>query len=222
MRVVCCHYSISYLYQYDDSVLLKKKLSNNIIVYENSDAFTQIKIIINDLLHLFKDQSNVVDMSEIKYINIFLLNNWQNKYKLSQTQVYSFNVNNQTQINKAFNKLYNQNCMKWINILISFLFLCFVVWCILSDNIQKDCVIVDIRILNKISMSDAYSIFLQKDIFAAVQDIKYILTVNCSAYFYQWCINSEHQHHLIVASHHRQKMFKIAVMSYCNMLTYIQ
>ena len=112
--------------------------------------------------------------------------------------------------------------MKWTISLILFSFSCFVVWKILLNNTHKDCVVIDIRAFNKISMPDAYSVFLQADILAAVQNVKYIFIVNCSVYFYQWCVNSEHWHHLIVISHHSQKIFKIAVMSYCNTFTYVQ
>lgn len=201
---------------------LERKLSNSITVYRNLNVFMQIKIIINEWSHLFENHDNIIDIFETEYMNILLLNNWQNKYKSDQTQVYSLSANNQAQIDKAFNKLHNQNHMKWTNIFTSFSFLCFIVWCTLSDNIQKDCIVVDIRVLNKISMSDTYSVFLQEDILITVQNIKYILTVNCSAYFYQWQINSEHQHHLTVIFYCSQKTFKVAVMSYCNISMYIQ
>lgn len=54
---------------------LKRKLMNDITVYENINVFTQIKTVINDLLHLFENQKNVINMFETEYINIFLLNN---------------------------------------------------------------------------------------------------------------------------------------------------
>ena len=55
----------------------------------------------------------------------------------------------------------------------------------LSDNTQKDCVIINIKVFNKISMFNVYLVFLQTNILAAVQDAKYISIVNCNVYFYQ-------------------------------------
>ena len=63
-------------------------------------------------------------------------------------------------------------------------------------------------------MSNIYSVFLQANILAAVQNIKYIFTVNCSVYFYQCHVNSEHQHCLIITLHHSQKIFKVIIMNY--------
>ena len=46
--------------------------------------------------------------------------------------------------------------------------------------------------------------------------------MNCSAYFYQWQVNSDHQHCLTVFSHHGQETFKVTVMGYCNTPAYVQ
>ena len=64
--------------------IMKQKLFNKIIIYNVSDASVQIKIIINDYLHLWKDHSNVVDVFKRKWMNISLLKDWQKKYKLKQ------------------------------------------------------------------------------------------------------------------------------------------
>ena len=149
----------------------------------------QIKTVIYDYVNIWKDHRNIVDLSEKQWMDISLIDNWQEKYKSGQAWVYSLDANNRTIVNKVFDKLHNQNWMKWITSFTSFSFSCFVVWCTLSDNTQKGCVVIDIRVLNKISMSDVYSVSVQADILAVVQSIKYISTVNCSVYFYQWCVN---------------------------------
>ena len=92
----------------------------------------------------------------------------------------------------------------------------------LLNNIQKNCVIVNIQILNKISMLDTYLMSFQTNILAAVQETRYIFTVDCSAYFYQWHVNLKHQHHFMIVFHWNQKTFKIAVINYCNTSVYVQ
>ena len=59
------------------------------------------------------------------------------------------------------------------------------VWKNLLDEIQKDRVVVDIWALNKIIMLNTYSVLSQTDILTAVQEVKYIFTVDCSSFFYQ-------------------------------------
>ena len=71
-------------------------------------------------------------------------------------------------------------------------------------------------------MPDVYLVSMQLDILAVIQRAKYIFTVNCSVYFYQWWINLKHQHHLIIFSHQEQKIFKIVIMNYCNSSVYVQ
>ena len=164
---------------------MKHKLSNDVTVYEASDAITQIEIVVYDHLFLFKDCNNIVNISEKKWMNISLLNDCHNKYRPSQVRICSLDVNDWGVVNKVFDKLHDQNCIKWINTLTSFSLSCFVVWCTLSDNTHKDCIIVDIQTLNKISMSDAYSVSSQINILAAVQEVKYIFIINYSVYCYQ-------------------------------------
>ena len=107
--------------------LFKQKLFNSIIIYSLSNIFIQIKTVIAELLYLFENYNNVINVFKTEYINISLLNNWHNKYKSEQICVYSLRKNNQAQINKIFNKLHEQSCIKWINIFMSFLFSCFII-----------------------------------------------------------------------------------------------
>ena len=193
---------------------MKHKLINDITVYESHNIAAQIETVVCDYSCLWEDHDNIIDVFKSDWINISLLNNWQKKYKSEQVHVYSLELNDQTMINKTFDKLYQQNHIKWIISTTFFLFSCFIVWCILSDNTCKNCVVVNIKVLNKINMSNIYSMFSQTNILAAVQDVNYIFTVNCSAYFYQWCINIKYQHCLIISSHQDQRIFKIAVMNY--------
>lgn len=155
-------------------------------------------------------------------MDIPLLDDWQEKYKPGQARVYSLGANDRVIVDKAFDKLHTQNCMEWTSTATPFSFPCFVVWRTLPDNTHKGRVVVDIRALNKISMPDAYPVPSQADILAAVQGAKFISTVDCSAYFYQWRVNPDHRHRLTVASHREQETFKVAVMGYRNTPAYVQ
>ncbi len=65
----------------------------------------------------------------------------------------------------------------------------FVVWKMMYINLEKtslwkECVVMNIRALNKIMKLNMYSLLLQSDIILAVWDALYILTVNCTDFFY--------------------------------------
>lgn len=198
------------------------KLTNNITIYDDQTTTLQIEAVINDCSQLWQDHSNVVDVPESEWMKISLLDNWKKNYKPEQVKVYLIEQQDCEIIDKAFNTLQEQNRLEWTTSVTSFTYSCFVVWKTLSDNTQKGCVVIDIWALNKVTMSDAYSVLMQADILAVVQGFKYIFTVDCSSFFYQWCVKSRHCYCLTVASHWGQKMFKVAVMSYWNSSAYVQ
>ena len=111
--------------------------------------------------------------------------------------------------------------MKWIVIATPFFFSCFVIWKTTSKE-RKGRMIVDIRVLNKITMSDAYLVSSQTNILIAIKDAKFIFTINVTSFFYQWWINSAHRHRLIVTSHRDQESFKVSIMNYRNSSAYVQ
>ena len=100
-------------------------------------------------------------------MKILLLNNWKELYKSEQVKVYSLGTKNWELIIKAFNKLYEQGCMIWTTQSILFIYPCFVIWKITSNE-QKGWVIVNIWALNWITISDTYSVLSQADILTAV------------------------------------------------------
>ena len=76
--------------------------------------------------------------------------------------------------------------MKWIIIVISFSFPCFVVWkdTFGGESERKGRVVVDIRVLNKIIMPDAYFVPSQSEILVEVRNVKVISIVDAISFFY--------------------------------------
>ena len=87
---------------------------------------------------------------------------------------------------------------------------------------RKGRVVVDIRALNKVTMSDAYPVSSQAEILAEVKDSTFISTVDAASFFYQWWVKRHHRHRLTVASHRGQESFKVPVMGYRNSPAYVQ
>ena len=135
--------------------------------------------------------------------------------------MYSFEVKNKLIVDETFNKLHEQNRLFWTFESISFSFLCFVIWKKSFDK-RKNRVVIDIRILNAIFLSNVYSLSLQSEIIQTVHDCTFISIVNCISFFYQWRVHSNDRHRLIVITHKEQKTFNVVVMSYRNSFVYVQ
>ena len=100
-------------------------------------------------------------------MKILLLDNWKELYKPEQAKVYSLDTKDYELIDEAFDKLHEQSCIIWMTQSTSFTYPCFVVWKTTLTE-WKDCVVVNIWVLNWITMSDTYSVFSQADILTAV------------------------------------------------------
>ena len=117
--------------------------------------------------------------------------------------------------------------MFWSSELSSFEFSVFIIWkTVFSEtekiSIKKEQVVIDIRDLNKITITDVYLISLQSDIFTAVQSSECINIMNCTSFFYQWSVKSSDCHKFTVLSYQEAEWFNVAVIEYKNSLLYVQ
>ena len=88
-------------------------------------------------------------------------------------QTYLQDVSSWALIDEKFNKLQSEEKLKYISESTPFSFSVFVVWTTIfkrSDKIlkKKDYIVIDIQRLNKIVITDNYSMSSQKDIISAV------------------------------------------------------
>ena len=116
-------------------------------------------------------------------MKIPLKSDWE-KRVTEKAKMYSLDAKDRELINKTFDDLHRTGRMFWINQSTSFSYSCFCVWKNVDDE-KKDRVVIDIRNLNAITQSDAYSLSLQTNIIIAVRDCDYISVIDCSAFFYQ-------------------------------------
>ena len=131
---------------------------HRVTIYEKLIIIEWINAVISCYLKLWKDYEHVINISEEKWMNISLLNNWKNLYKTDQFKIYSLRLKDCEVINEVFNKLHNQDWINWMSHSMPFIYLCFVIWkSILTDH--KKCIVVNIQVLNWIIMSDIYSVF---------------------------------------------------------------
>ena len=83
------------------------------------------------------------------------------------TKMYLLSFKNYEVVNKIFDKLYNQECMTWVENHTLSDYSIFVIWqnALIDDKIiKKEWVVINLKNFNKITKSDIYSIFLQTNI----------------------------------------------------------
>lgn len=155
-------------------------------------------------------------------MRIPLKSDWENKIP-GKVKIYSLESRNKNLIDKTFDELHRLGRMDWTNTSTPFSYSCFVVWRPSpSDDALKERVVVDVRRLNAMFISDVYALPLQPDIIMKVRDCKFIIVVDCFFFFYQWRVHSDDRHKLTVVTHRGQKSFNVVVMKYKNFPAYVQ
>jgi hypothetical protein len=115
--------------------------------------------------------------------------------------------------------------MKWFTNSTSFDYFVFVIYrTIMKDDkfVRKERVVINIRELNAIIVSNVYFMSTQTDIIVAIAKCQYISVMNALKYFYQWTIKFDDHHKLTIISHRDQKQFNVCVMNYKNSSLYVQ
>lgn len=190
-------------------------LSNGITVYGDLSTVDKVEQVATKFASLWADTGQQVNMPKNEYMEIPLVDNWEHIYKPGQARVYASGLRDRQLIDETFDKLHEQGRLEWTKSHTPFSFPCFVVWKNTPDG-AKGRVVVDIRALNKITVPDAYPIPIQADVLAEVAGCRFISTVDCASFFYQFLVRRDHRYRLTVASHRGQETFNCALMGYRN------
>ena len=199
----------------DDTVLF-----NEVIIYNSSQSTVKVFFKLVQNYFILWNNHDFANLSEKNWMRIFLKTNWKFKIK-EKIKMYSVEIKNKEIIDKTFNKLHDEKKLSWITDFTSFSFSCFVVWKNSFDQ-KKKRVVVNIRSLNTVTLSDVYFISLQIDIIQVVSECQFISIIDCAEFFYQWRIHSADRHKLIVVSHREQEIFNVIVMRFRNSFFYVQ
>jgi hypothetical protein len=195
-------------------------LSNDVIIHNfTSQTISVFFDLINQYLNLWKSE-RFVKLSKDQWMRISLRSDWEIRI-FEKIKVYSLRTENKKLVDQIFDDLHTKKRLKYTTESTSFSYSVFVVWKMINNQ-KKDRVVIDIRDLNAIILSDAYSLSLQSDVISAIKECKYLSIIDCVSFFYQWRIHSSDRHKLTVMSHRDQKIFQIAVMKYKNSSFYVQ
>ena len=192
-------------------------LDNGITCYRDPDIVNKLEEVIRQFKpSLWTDTKTTMDLSEDQRMDIPLIANWEEKFKAGNAKVYLLRPKDCEIVDTECGQLFCQGRMDWSRPM-PFTYPCFVVWTTKADSTRKGRTIMNIRLLNKITLPDAYPMSSQANILADLQEVTHILTVDCSAFFYQWRVKPNQKHQLTMSLHCGQEVFNVAVMGYKNL-----
>jgi hypothetical protein len=110
-----------------------------------------------------------------------LKEDWQDKM-IVKIKIYSLDTNDRKMINDTFNRLQTQNKLKFTIAATSFAYSVFVIWTI-KDDVRKNKIIVNIRDLNALLISDAYLVSSQSEIINDLFECKYLSMLDVNVFF---------------------------------------
>ncbi len=195
------------------------KISFEMIVYEDEIEKQKFDKLINEFSKIWKNE-RFIDVSKEQWMRLSLKEDWQNKMT-AKIKIYSLSTDDRKIVNDTFNRIQAQNKLKFIIAATSFAYSVFVIWTV-KDDIRKNRIIVDIRDLNALLISDAYLVSSQSEIINDLFECKYLSMLDVNAFFYQWRVHSNDVYKQTIVIHREQKTFLISIMKNRNFVTYVQ
>jgi hypothetical protein len=200
----------------------KIKLSNEITMYDNQEMIKKFLAMISKFNVWKEHDISVIILSE-NHMSIDLKFDWADKIKFNK--IYSLNFDERAIMNETFDNLHDKEKMMWFTNSTSFDYSVFVIYRTITKDdkfVRKERAVINMRDLNAIIVSDAYSMSTQTNITVVVTKCQYIFVMNVLKYFYQWAVKFDDRHKLTIISHKEQEQFNVCVMSFKNSSFYVQ
>ena len=203
------------------SIALKTTLTNEVIIYESLNVLAKLKTVVEKFAKIWIDKDDAVKLLKKDWIRIPLRIDWESKIT-NKSKIYSLGIKNRVIVDEVFDKLQLQDRLEFTKQSILFCFPMFVIYKILTDDINHERPVVDIKRLNQVFIRDAYSLPPQAEIISLIADCPYVTYVNNASFFYQWRVYSSNRYKQTIVTHRGQKTFNVPLMSYCNSPAYVQ
>ena len=202
------------------------KITMGVTAYGTPEEVHQYDQLIQRHITSFTDDGKTANIPEDQWLTVPLVSDWRTSGAKLAHKVYPLGQKEQQLVDEVFDKLHQQNRMEWSKEPTPFGFPVFVIWKTSQGSdgqlIRKGRAVVDIRGLNKITVTDAYPIPNQADIIAAVAGCNYITVIDALSFFYQFPVAKEDRHKFTVVSHRGMERFRVAVMGFKNTPPYAQ
>ena len=189
------------------------------MTYEDEHAIEQYIKLVNEFSILWKNE-NFIDVFMKQWMRINLRDDWQSKI-FEKFKIYSLSIEDQKIVDETFDKMHDQDRLKWTDTATLFSYSVFVIW-IIKDEVKKDRAVIDIRDLNELIMSDAYSMSSQSEIIRDLLECTHLAVLDANFFFYQWRVHSDDTYMLIAVISRDQKTFLVSIMRCRNSIAYVQ
>jgi hypothetical protein len=175
--------------------------------------------------NLWTETGRVVDVPEEHWMQIRLKDNWEATGAKLSHKPYPVPQNERVIIDETLDKLHEQGKAEWTQGPVPYAFPVFVAWRIVYKDgkaIRKGRAVIDIRGLNRATVSDAYPLPLQSDIISSILGCKYISVMDGTDFFYQWRVAKKDCEKFTIISHRGLETPKVAIMGYKGSPPYVQ
>ena len=152
---------------------------NDFIIFDNIFTYTRLFIIVKFFFKIWRNMNDTMNVSKFQWMFISTIL----KTKSPAIKMYSFNSKNKKMIDKKFDRLHKKEKMSWTEKFTIYDYSIFVVWRIVNDE-RKERIMINIRKLNKIFKFNAYLMFFQSNVIAAIMSASYIFIINCAKFFH--------------------------------------
>lgn len=206
---------------------LETRLPNGITIYGSEEHVGIMRRITEENPRIWEDTGDTIDLPESEWLQVPITTDWQSSSAKLGNKVYPLTPEARALVDEKFDKMHAQGKMSWSEEPTPFAFPVFVVYKTVyvgPDKVpeRKGRVVVDIRGLNKITISDSHPLPLQDDIVTAVQGCMFISVVDCSGQFHLFLVRRDHRQRFTIVSHRGSEHFNVAAMGFKNSVPYVQ
>ena len=212
---------LSSSYHIGENQFSKQILSSKITVYDDFETRDKLFSVADNYSNLWNDNDFIVKISANEWMSIEIIF----ESKIEATKMYSFDLVDRKLVDEVFDKLHVQNRMKYTSQFIIHDYSIFAIWKNVfefNESERKDRMMIDIRDLNKIAITDFYFMSFQTNIISFVTNCRYISVFDVADFFHQWLVKMIDRHKFIVVSHKEQEQFNVTIMKFKNSSLYVQ
>ena len=195
-------------------------LPNGVTVYGTDEDVAKLTAIVEEFAELWHDKGGAVDLPQEDWMRIPLRPGWESKIT-GKPKVYHLGIKDRAIVDKVFDKLQAQGRLEYTKHATPFCFPVFVVHKMV-DGKDEGRPVVDIRMLNQVSIRDAYPLPPQDDLISLIAGCLYVTCVDGASFFYQWRVHPADRYKQTVVTHRGQETFLVPLMGYCNSPAYVQ
>ena len=145
--------------------------------------------------------------------------NFKIDVEVKSIKIYSLNYKNKKIVDNIFDKLHEQNKIKYITQSTSFNFSIFVIW---RDTSKKKRIVINIRDFNDIIKSNNYFFSLQNDVIITIIDYSFLFIVDVVDWFHQFLVKRRDLSKFTTINYRKQKKFNVVLMNFKNSSSYVQ